>query len=186
MAPVTGKILLRDFVESDRPAFAAYHSDPRFLALGGPDGTGPNVTALFDSFVEWVSERPRRHYQLAIVEASNRQALVGCGGLRGVGPDCRAELGIELGPAYWGRFRYAIDAVHGLLAFGFGDLGLQEIYGRTTSANIRATRLARWFGAVPGIERPGPDCMRARGEPEMEWRIARKTWRSVATRRASR
>src|ERR671914_729082 len=98
-----GRILLRDFVESDRPGFLAYHGDARYCALGGPQAADPeHSAALFHTFLSWASEQPRRNYQLAIVATANPQAIVGCGGLRGVERDGSAELGIELAPAFWG------------------------------------------------------------------------------------
>jgi ribosomal-protein-alanine N-acetyltransferase len=149
MEIVTPRFLLRDFVETDRPAFLAYHADPRYRALTGPDGSTPErARRLFEAFQVWASEHPRLNYQLAIVRRREPQALVGCCGLRAA--ECepgRAELGIELAPAYWGRHGYAVEVGRALLDFGFGRLGLREITGVTGSANARVARLAKWFGA---------------------------------------
>jgi len=149
MEIVTRRFLLRDFNEGDRPAFTAYHADPRSLTFYGPDDAVPgHAERLLDTFKIWAAECPRRNYQLAIIQRRKPEALVGSCGLRSSACEAgEAELGIELAPEYWGRYAYAIDVALALCEFGFGDLGLERIYGRTVSANARIERLARWFGA---------------------------------------
>ena len=182
MEIMTPRFLLRDFTEAERPGFIAYHADPRYLALSGPDEADPQHSQrLFQTFRDWTSEQPRRNYQLAILQRQEPQALVGCCGLRGAGCEVgKAELGIELAPAYWARHGYAIEVGRALLEFGFGDLGLQEIYGVTVDANARIARLAEWFGAEAVATRSGAAWMSARGWNETEWRITRDQWRRRA------
>jgi ribosomal-protein-alanine N-acetyltransferase len=127
-----------------------------------------------------LAERARRN-QLAILQRQEPQALVGCCGLRGAGCEVgKAELGIELAPAYWARHGYAIEVGRALLEFGFGDLGLQEIYGVTVDANTRIARVAEWFGAEAVATRSGAAWMSARGWNETQWRITRDQWRRKA------
>ena len=178
MEIVTARFLLRDFTEAERPGFLAYQADPRYLAFAGPDEADPDYPQrLFQRFRDWASEQPRRNYQLAILRRQEPQALLGCCGLRGAGCEAgTAELGIELAPAYWGRHGYAIEVGRALLEFGFGDLGLQEIYGVSMTANARVARLAKWFGAEAVASRSGAAWMSARGWTETEWRITRDRW----------
>ncbi len=179
MELVTRRFLLRDFTDAERPAFIAYHADPRYLALAGPDEADPQHSErLLLTFSDWTSERPRRNYQLAILQRHEPHVLVGCCGLRGAGCERgKAELGIELAPTYWARHGYAIEVGRALLGFGFGDLGLQEIYGVTVDANARISRLAEWFGAEVVATRVGAAWMSPRGWNETEWRITRDHWR---------
>jgi ribosomal-protein-alanine N-acetyltransferase len=179
MQLVTSRFLLRDFVEADRPAFLAYHADPRYLVFSGPEvGTPEHAHRLFDTFQAWAFERPRLRYQLAIVRRQDPHRLVGCGGLRGAkGKSGEAELGIELAPNYWGRHGYAVEVGGCLLQFGFCRLGLGAIHAVTMSGNVRAARLAEWFGAETVGVRPGPAWMSARGWNEVEWRITRERWK---------
>ena len=44
MRIVTARLVLRDFVEDDAPAFLAYQSDPRYAALHGPGEADPSHT----------------------------------------------------------------------------------------------------------------------------------------------
>ena len=177
MELATRRFVLRDFRARDRRAFLAYHADPRYRALHGPDEADPaHARALLQRFEQWAAERPRRNFQLAIVGRLSGE-LVGCCGLRQA--DCKAglaELGIELAPACWGRYGYALEVARALLAFGFCELGLQAIQGVTASGNPRVERLARWFGAAvsPAVQaRPG--CRRAAGT-RSKWRVTREQW----------
>ena len=184
MEIVTRRFLLRDFTEDERPAFLAYQADPRLLAFHGPDEAGPEqAQRLFDLFREWATEQPRRNYQLAILRREEPHTLIGCCGVRGAGNEPgRAELGIELAPEFWGRHGYAVEVGRALLAFGFEDLGLEEIRGLTVSANARVQRLAEWFGAEVVATHPGSPWMAQRGWSEIEWRIPRERWERTGRR----
>jgi ribosomal-protein-alanine N-acetyltransferase len=179
MEIVSRRFLLRDFTEAERPAFLTYQADPRYLAFSGSDKTGPDdAQRLFQTFRDWAFERPRRNYQLAILQRQEPRTLVGCCGLRGAGCEAgKAELGIELAPAYWSRHGYATEVTRALLEFAFGDLELQEIYGVSVDANARSERLAEWFGAEVVATRAGAAWMSARGWHETVWRITRERWR---------
>ena len=194
MEMITKRFLLRDFVEDDLPAFAAYHDDPRSLEFYGAEEAKPGYAReLFDVFKTWAKEHPRRNYQLAIVQRQGLQRLVGCCGLRTADSESsKAELGIELAPQYWGRYGYAIEVMRALVEFGFGSLGLKKIYGGTVSTNARIARLASSFGAV-ATTRHTPAWMAARSWSQIEWHVTREQWesgrltmRSTATRQKRR
>jgi [ribosomal protein S5]-alanine N-acetyltransferase len=173
----TRRFRLRDFRKDDRRGFLAYQADARYAALQGPEAADPaHARALLETFGRWARERPRRNYQLAIVDKASGE-LAGCCGLRQAGcVEGSAELGIELAPDHCGRYALAIEVARALLDFGFATLGLQEIHGVTAAENQRVARLARWFGADAVATRPGPAWMQARGWREVEWRIARERW----------
>lgn len=178
MEILTGRFTLRDFVEADRAAFVSYQADPRARAFYGPGEPEPEQTArLFETFRSWALERPRLNYQLAVVQRAEPHALVGCCGLRCAKAEPgEAELGIELAPAYWGCYGYAVEIGRALLDFGFETLGLSAISGSTVSANGRVQRLAKWFGAEVESVRPGPAWMAEREWSEVNWRIRRDGW----------
>jgi ribosomal-protein-alanine N-acetyltransferase len=175
---LTPRFLLRDFTEEDRAGFVGYQMHPRYRRLYDFDeGHGRQANALFDLFRSWRLQEPRRNFQLGIFERQTGR-LCGCAGLRRdeCRPD-RAELGIELMPDDWGRYRLAVEVVQALLDFGFGDLGLETIVGSTASGNRRVERLARRFGAEIVASREGPEWMAARGWRETDWAVRRDTWR---------
>jgi hypothetical protein len=94
------RFLLRDFNEGDQPALLAYHADPRSLEFYGPDDADRgHAQRLLETFKRRPAERPRRNYQLAVIQRREPEPLVGSCGLRSSG--CKAgeaELGIELAP----------------------------------------------------------------------------------------
>ncbi len=177
MEIITKRFLLRDFIQEDEPAFLAYHADPRYAEFCSPEEVTPVFThQLFQRFMQWATEEPRRNYQFAIVDRRN-QELIGCGGLRLESYAAeQAELGIELAPQYWGRYAYAIEVGKALIDFGFRDLGLKEILGISVSANLRVSRLAERYGFHASGVRPGPDWMRLRGWSQIEWQLTREAW----------
>lgn len=179
MEIATKRFLLRDFVSEDAAAFEAYHADPRSHQFYGDDqASETHIKELLRLFFKWAAERPRRNYQLAMVLRDGAQTLVGCCGLRSAGSEPgRAELGIEMAPAYWGRYGYAMEAMRALVEFGFEKLGLQEIYGGTVSANYRIARLVKSFGAT-AVMRPTPEWMSAKGWSQIEWQVTRAQWES--------
>jgi [ribosomal protein S5]-alanine N-acetyltransferase len=178
MEITTRRFLIRDFIEGDGRAFLAYHADHRYRAFSGPEEVEPgHAQSLLQTFKLWAGERPRRNYQLAIIQRLEPHALVGCCGLRGMGCEAGvAVLGIELAPEYWGRYAYAIEVAHALLRFGFDGLGLREIHGFTVTANTRIARLASWFGAIAVARHAGPAWMEARGWSQTEWHMTREQW----------
>lgn len=175
----TRRFLLRDFEEADRVAFRSYHKDSRYLAFYGPEERDPeHAENLLKMFAGWAQAAPRRNFQLAIVSRGTPTVLVGCCGLRQEGqPEGTAELGLELAAIHWGRYNYAIEISKALLQLGFEDLGLREITGVTSSANVPVRRLALWFGAEKIADNAGTPWMQAHGWSEQRWRITREQWR---------
>ena len=178
----TNRFLLREFTTEDTPAFVAYHRDPRYTALYGPEEAEPNhLNHLVETFMAWAEEQPRLNYQLALCRKAGLMPLIGCAGLRRAG--CRegeAELGIELAPDVWGRYRYAVEITQALLDLGFSHLGLKRVFGFTLSANEAVRRLAEWFGASVVGTRPGPEWMQERGWMQVEWEVTPARWREAA------
>src|SRR5690625_3651664 len=113
------RFILRDFEGIDISGFVEYHNDPRLRELYRPgENTPEHAAELVQLFKYWAAEEPRQNYQLAVVRLDGQ--LVGCAGLRtkDAGPG-RAELGVELAPAYWGQFGYAIEIMKCLVDYGF-------------------------------------------------------------------
>lgn len=178
----TRRFVLRDFTDQDAPAFAAYHADPRSSVLYGPNEGGPeHATELVQLFRAWAQDRPRSRFQFAVVLGNGN--LIGCGGLRVDDTAAEvAEVGIELDPTYWGRFGYAVEIATALLDFGFADLKLGHVVGRTVDANVRIARLAEAFGAK-SMEADTPDWMAARGWHRVDWHLTRERWLAEASKR---
>jgi ribosomal-protein-alanine N-acetyltransferase len=173
----TRRLLLRDFEQTDRAAFLAYQTDPRYRCLYDLDeADAQRALDLFDLFVSWQREEPRRNRQLGIFERRDGR-LCGCAGLRQIDLEARrAVLGIELTPDDRGRYRLAVEVASALVGYGFRDLGLLVVVGSTASGNRRVERLARWFGAEIIAQRTGAEWMTARDWVEVDWALSRDRW----------
>ncbi len=182
----TPRFALRDFLEKDRAAFLACQMDPRYRRLYDlGEAHERQAHDLFDLFVSWQREEPRLNVQIGVFERRTGR-LCGCAGLRRAGePEGRAILGIEPSPDDWGRYRAAVEVASALLQYGFDDLGLHAVAGRTASGNTHVEKLARWFGADAVARRDGPDWMAARGWVEVDWAVDRGAWER-SRRRAGR
>ena len=182
MEIITKRFLIRDFTQGDKSALLAYHSDPRYAEFCSPEEVSSESTCkLLSLFIQWATERPRCNYQFAITKLENPRKLLGCCGLRCEGCNLgQAELGIELAPEYWGRYRYAVEVVGALLEFGFGNLALQEVRGISIDANARVTKLAQRYGfAVVGTSCKS-DWMRAKDWSQTEWQLTREKWEKIS------
>ncbi len=170
------RIILRDLKDSDRPAFIEYQMDPRYRSLYDLADNPSDAHALFDLFVKWQTDEPRHNFQLGIFDRVTKR-LCGCAGLRRKPKDPGiAELGIELAPSDWGRYRIALAAAAGLVKHAFEVLNLRLIIGNTASGNARVEKLARWFGGRIVAEREGPEWMQTRGWREVAWALTREDW----------
>ena len=175
------RILLREFSNSDVVALAAIHADPRALRYYAPEvGTLEHTQMLVDMFVQWANENPRDNFQLAIVDRET-DALLGSCGVRS--KNCsvgRAEFGIGIGSAWWGK-GIAHEAARIILSFGFSELDLNEIYGVAVSANTAVSKFVQRLGFTPGVTRSGDAWMKERNWSASEWVITRETWNQRAT-----
>ena len=89
------------------------------------------------------SDRP----DLAVTIERLGQSAIGCGGFRNFDADS-AELSIVLGePSSWGQ-GLGTEAMHLLLAFAFGPLGLTRLWLIVRADNERAVKLFRRTGFV--------------------------------------
>ncbi len=179
MQILTKRFLLREFTPEDADAFEAYHADPRMKEFYSEEQAAPgHVRELMSLIMSWADESPRTNYQFAVERLNAPGKLIGCCGLRRAenGPG-RAELGIELAPEHWGRYRYAEEIILELLRFGFGTLGLDEIYGIAVSANTRIGRLVKLLGA-DAHELPTPEWMLDKGWRRIEWSTSSERWKT--------
>jgi ribosomal-protein-alanine N-acetyltransferase len=181
----TARLLLRDFVPSDRATFVAYQIDRRYGRLYDiGEGEDQRVHELFDLFVSWQQEMPRRNFQVGVFER-NSGRLCGCAGIRKAGVSTgTAVLGIEFIPDDWGRYRLAVEVAAAVIEHGFSTLHLHRIVGAAASGNKRVGKLARWFGAEIVAQRPGPQWMIARGWTEVDWSRTREGWSESKQRRS--
>ena len=143
----TPRLILRDFRDEDRDAFAALNGDEEVARwLGGPlDRAASN--AMVDRIRGHIAEHG---FGLWAVERKADGAFLGFDGLQTVkagalpiGP--AVEIGWRMARHAWGA-GYASEAGRAALAWGFANLDLDEIVSFTARGNVRSEAVMRRIG----------------------------------------
>jgi len=144
----TERLLLRPWRDADLAPFAALNADPDvmeflpdLLAREESDAFATRIRAHFD-------EHGYGFWAVEVVGGAPFVGFVGLGHPSFEAPfvPC-VEIGWRLAREHWGH-GYATEAALGALAFGFGELGLQEIVAFTVPANVRSRRVMERIGMV--------------------------------------
>ena len=159
----TERLLLREWREDDRDAWAALNADPEVMEFF------PNVLdrhqsdAAFDRIAATLDERG---WGLWAADLDGR--FVGFTGLavpRFVAPFMpTVEIGWRFSREVWGH-GYATEAARAVLEHAFADLALPEVVSFTSVGNVRSRRVMQRLGMTrdpaddfdnPGIESGHP------------------------------
>jgi RimJ/RimL family protein N-acetyltransferase len=145
-ALATDRLLLRQWRDADREPFAAMNADPEVMRYFPKLLTREESDALIDNQGLVLD---LRGWGLWAVEVVGGAPFVGFVGLAEPQFDAHftpcVEVGWRLAREQWGR-GYATEAARAVLAFGFDELGLDEIVALTTSANARSRRVMERLG----------------------------------------
>jgi len=142
----TERLRLRRWRDSDRAPFAALNADPVVMEHM------PSLLdrARCDDWVDRIEEHfDSRGFGLWAVEVPRVADFVGFVGIQV--PSFEAdftpcvEIGWRLARAHWGR-GYATEGARAALAFGFEEVGLDEIVAFTVPANQRSQRVMEKLG----------------------------------------
>ena len=162
----TGRLVLRDFKQTDLPAYQKLCSHSDFQQFySEEDATPEKVEQLLNMFIGWTTEQPRTKFQLAIELPT--EILIGSCGVRVTSvEEKQGTFGCELSRTHWGR-GYALEASRAVINFGFTGLGLHRIYAETNSENLAAIALAKKLG------------MRVEGELKENKRFRGRWWNTT-------
>ena len=142
----TDRLLLREWLDSDREPFAALNADPEVMRFMSRALDRAESDALID--------RMRRHWQtdghgLWAVERLDDGSFIGFVGLATWSFEAHfmpaVEVGWRLAHSAWGH-GFATEAARAALRFGFETLGLDEIVSFTTPANVRSRAVMERLG----------------------------------------
>lgn len=142
----TGRLILRRWRDEDLEPFAKLNADPEVMAHM------PSLLdrAESDAFAERIGKQFDQHgFGLWAVEVPGVAPFVGFVGL--AIPRFTAhftpcvEVGWRLARAHWGK-GYATEAARAALAFGFDQVGLDEIVAFTVPANTRSIAVMERLG----------------------------------------
>jgi RimJ/RimL family protein N-acetyltransferase len=142
----THRLLLRDWLAEDLPAFAAMNADPRVMEFLPK----PLDRAESDARAAGIRDHFTRHgFGLWAVEVRGVADFIGFVGLSVPGFEAHftpcVEVGWRLAFEHWG-LGYATEAARAALDFGFQSLALQEIVSFTVPANRRSTAVMERIG----------------------------------------
>ena len=142
----TERLILRRWGDDDLEAFAELNADPQVMA---------HMPALLDrrdsdALATRIREQfEQRGFGLWAVEVPGEAPFIGYVGLSV--PRFTAhftpcvEIGWRLARPHWDR-GYATEAARATLAFGFENVGLQEIVSFTVPANVRSIAVMQRIG----------------------------------------
>jgi len=178
----TERLLLREWLTTDREPFARLNADPRVVAFLSRPLDRAGSDELIDRIeARWASDG----LGLWAVERSADGAFLGFVGLASPMFDASftpcVEIGWRMDHAAWGH-GYATEAAREALRFGFEELGLDEIVSFTVPQNERSWRVMERIGLVrdpsadfdhPGVDQTAyPHLVR-----HVLYRLRRDDWR---------
>jgi ribosomal-protein-alanine N-acetyltransferase len=143
----TERLVMRQVVPDDAPAMFEIMSDPDVMRyFGSPPMASPEeaierVTDIRAGFAE------RSSIRWAITRREDGRFLGTCGFWRLVKRHYRAEIGYELGRAWWGQGLMP-EALAVALGFGFESMGLHSVEANIDPANRGSRRVLEKLGFV--------------------------------------
>ena len=140
----TDRLVLRGWTDADRPAFAAIKADRAVMATIRPAMSRAESDAVVDRALgHWAAHG----FGWWCVDLDG--GCIGMAGLLRLDYDAPhtpcVEVGWRIGSPQWGK-GYAPEAGRAALAFGFGEVGLDEIVSTTVVTNTKSRRVMEKLG----------------------------------------
>jgi RimJ/RimL family protein N-acetyltransferase len=154
----TERLLLRPWREDDREPFAAMNADQAVMEYFPATLTGARSDALAERID---SDIQRLGYGFWAAEIPGEAPFIGFIGLVATDDDMpfapAIEVGWRLARAHWGK-GLASEGARAAVAFGFDELGLEQIVALTAVANVRSRRVMERLGMRhdPAYDFPHP------------------------------
>ncbi|MFZ2050054.1 MAG: GNAT family N-acetyltransferase [Solirubrobacteraceae bacterium] len=142
----TDRLLLRRWHKQDLIPFAQMNADPVVMEHFPSTLSAAESTALATRIEDCFAQRG---YGLWAVEVPGQAPFIGFVGLWPVrlelpfGP--AVEVGWRLAHDFWGH-GYATEAAEAAIAFGFQEVGLEEVVSYTAQVNTRSRRVMERLG----------------------------------------
>lgn len=176
--PLTERLQLRQWQDTDRAPFAALNADPAVMRYFPALQDGPASQRSIDAWQQTIAERGWGNWAVALRHSGEFIGFVGLTVPRRVFDfsPC-VEVGWRLAAAHWGR-GYASEAARAALALGFGPLALDEIVSFTSVLNTPSQAVMRRIGlrdSGHGFDHPGvPEGHALRRH--VLYRLSRRRW----------
>ena len=136
----TERLVLRRWTAADRDAVRALNADPAVMATIGPVMSSEQSDA---AMARWDASFDEHGFGLWCVDLAGE-----CIGFTGLSlPWFRdgVEVGWRIRSEHWGH-GYAPEAARAALAFGFHEIGLDEILSFTAAINTKSRRVMEKLG----------------------------------------
>nr|WP_255536448.1 GNAT family N-acetyltransferase [Pacificimonas pallii] len=158
-------MIIRDWRDDDRAAFAALNGDPEVMATLGPPMSRETSDALVDDLI---ARKARDGFTYGPVERREDGAFLGFVGLSrahvGLDFDGMGEIGWRLNRASWGH-GYATEAAKSVLAWAWRTLPGDQVMSMTARINKRSEAVMKRIGMRHCPERDFDHPRVARGSP---------------------
>ncbi len=139
----TPRLDLRRFETDDAAFFYEMNSDPEVLRYTG-DVNFESVSAARQFIVDYDHYTKHGYGRWTVVIRKTGEPIGFCG-LKNHPDEGYVDLGYRLVKAHWGE-GYATEAAHACVIYGFHQLGLTEIVGRTAQDNAASIRVLEKIG----------------------------------------
>ena len=148
MRLVTDRLVLRPWQDADRAPFAALNADPEVMRHFPSVLTSGESDAMADRLAADIRERG---FGLWALEERATGRFIGFTGLSTPGFEAHfvpaVEVGWRLARDAWGQ-GFATEAAAAATAYGFDELGLDQIVSFTAVSNTRSQAVMRRLGMM--------------------------------------
>jgi ribosomal-protein-alanine N-acetyltransferase len=142
----TTRLLLRNWRDSDRPAFAALNADPEVMRHFPSTLTREESDALFDRAQDHIARHGFGPWTVEIPGVSECAGFIGLAIPSFEAPFAPAvEVAWRLHCDQWGK-GYATEGARATLEFAFSELDLSEVVAFTVPENLRSLAVMRRLG----------------------------------------
>jgi ribosomal-protein-alanine N-acetyltransferase len=142
----TKRLFLRDFREEDWESVHVYASDPEVVKYmsWGPN-TEEDTRVFVGKAMKWEEERPRLHFELAVILKADDSLIGGCGLNLPSSQNREGYIGYCFNRIYW-HAGFATEAAEALILYGFEQLGLHRIWATCDPENLASARVLEKVG----------------------------------------
>jgi RimJ/RimL family protein N-acetyltransferase len=141
----TARLILREYTESDAPAFFRLNSDPEVMRYV-PDDAMTSIEqareVLIDHPIKDYQERGFGRWACLLKETDEHIGFCGLKFLKEIND---VDLGFRFVPSQWGK-GLATEAAQASLRFGFDELALDQIMGFAELENRGSIRVLEKIG----------------------------------------
>lgn len=143
----TERLLLRNWLQSDRDLFREIFSDPKVMEFFPYRRTYEEADEIMTRVTALTEDNGIGFFAVALKDTNEPMGFCGLSAtnLAPALPAGVIEIGWRLATRYWGN-GYVTEAAHALLDFGFNIKGYDEIVSFAVASNSRSTAVMERIG----------------------------------------